>query len=203
MRLILGSSSKWRRDLLEQIAPEFAVVVPDIDEQAIRHDDPGELVRRLAAAKSNAVQKKLTATSKAEAAVVITSDQVVVSNGVIYEKPESEAQAREWFAVTHLHPHETWTALHVVNTVTGQIASGLDVAKVWIDRLPPAVLDNIIAQGNWSYCGGGLNIDDSLVEPFISRREGDLDSVIGLPLVLTRDLVVQVGGETLLKAATG
>jgi septum formation protein len=194
MKLILGSASRWRRELMEQLADHFAVVAPDIDEKAIRDDDPGELVRLLAAAKSEAVQDKVN-----EPAVIITSDQVVVGNGMIYEKPESEAQAREWFAATHLHAHETWTAVHAINSATGQVASGLDIAKIWFDRLPPTVIDQVIEQGDWQHSGGGLNVEDPLVAPYISQREGDLDSIIGLPLKLTRELITQVGGQALLR----
>ena len=211
MKIILGSASEWRQNLLRQIVADFEVITPDIDEKAIRRDDPGELVQALAEAKSRAVQAKYAvvadrsatgtngqppasseqATIK-EPAIIITSDQVVVFNGEIREKPESEAQARQWIAEAHVHPSETWTAVHVVNTATGQVASGLDVARHWFKPIPREVADLIIAKGYWSRSGGGFNVEDPLVIEYAEKSEGPQDSIMGLPLELTKKLIDEV-----------
>ena len=192
MKLILGSSSKARQELLKRIAPDFEVVVPNIDEKAIRNDDPGELVRLIAEAKSRAVLEKVD-----YPATIITSDQVVVVNGETREKPSGAEQAREWITTHHLYPNETWAAVHVINTETAQVARGLDVAKIWYDKLPDEVVENLMKQGEWEFSSGGLFVENEMAKDYIIRQEGDLDSVQGLPLEMTYRLLVEVGAGIL------
>jgi len=196
MKLILGSSSKWRQELMRQLTSDFSVISPDIDEKAIRHENPGELVRMLAAAKSQAVIEKAGAEGQLPA-VIVTSDQVVVFDSEIREKPESEDQARQWILEAHHHPAETWTGVHAVNTATGALASGLDVAKVWFRPIPAELADQLIAKDYWRYSSGGFDVEDELVKEYVEKREGDVDSVMGLPLKLTRRLIEEVGGAEL------
>jgi septum formation protein len=196
MKLILGSSSSSRRELMNRLAEEFEVISPDIDEKAIRHENPGELVRMLSAAKSQAVVEKAEI-QKMSPAVIVTSDQVVVFDSEIREKPKDEAEARQWIMEAHLHPAETWTGVHAINTEGGRVASGLDVAKVWFKPIPKEMADRLLAKDYWRYSSGGFDVEDELVKEYVDRREGDVDSVMGLPLQLTRRLIEEVGGEEL------
>ena len=89
MKIILGSKSKGRKRMLEEMGIEFEVMVADINEKAIRFDDPKELVLALARAKAEVLKQKIP-----EPTILITSDQVVVWEGKIREKPENEKEAR-------------------------------------------------------------------------------------------------------------
>ena len=96
--IILGSSSIWRKQVLTNLGYKFTTMSPDIDEKAIRYNwryyftvltlfrdpDPTKLTLMIANAKADALLSKVT-----EPSILITSDQVIVCNGVIREKPES------------------------------------------------------------------------------------------------------------------
>ena len=84
-RIILGSSSKVRRKLMDELCQEaggfkYDVLTADIDEKAIRRDDPEDLVTVLAKAKATAIQNRMTPEEKTNAdALLITCDQVSLS----------------------------------------------------------------------------------------------------------------------------
>src|SRR5262245_54982209 len=89
MPIILGSQSQGRRPLLSAMGYAFAVMPAHIDERAIRADDPGVLTLALAHAKADALLPQIR-----EPALLITSDQVVVWQGTIREKPAHAEEAR-------------------------------------------------------------------------------------------------------------
>src|SRR3989344_5547078 len=91
MKIILGSQSKGRRKMLEEMGYEFEVRSANIDEKAIRIDDPKELTLALARAKAEALRAQFL-----EDAILITSDQVVVWNGEIREKPQDKKKAEDF-----------------------------------------------------------------------------------------------------------
>ena len=94
MKIILGSQSKNRKKILESMGFDFEVMAAGIDEKAIRDPDPQKLVLLLANTKADSIIPKIT-----EDAILITSDQVVVWNKQIREKPENSEQAREYLNI--------------------------------------------------------------------------------------------------------
>uniref|UniRef100_A0A453H9F8 Maf-like protein n=1 Tax=Aegilops tauschii subsp. strangulata TaxID=200361 RepID=A0A453H9F8_AEGTS len=100
-KIILGSSSPARRAILSDMGYEFATMSADIDERAIRREKPEELVKALAEAKADAIKLNLVdgcadRDIRDPPTLLITSDQVVVSKGVIRERPRSMEEAREF-----------------------------------------------------------------------------------------------------------
>lgn len=189
-KIILGSQSKARREILKQMGYEFEIMPSDIDEKQIRLENPTELTLALARAKAAALLPKIK-----EAAILITSDQVVVWNRTIREKPENEAQAREYLGRAAEHPSETVTAMVVINTATGKQAEGVDVAKVYFSDIPEEIISRLIEEGNIFNQAGGFSIDDPLVKDFVRRIEGEHESIEGLPKKLTERLMEEVADK--------
>lgn len=187
MKIILGSSSKWRQQILQEVHVDFSVISPDIDEKAIRHEDPKELVRLIAHAKNDAVLLKIQ-----EPSLVITSDQVTVFEGAIREKPESEDEARMFLRSYSNAIVETVTAVCVTNSQTKELREGVDIAKVYFDSIPDQVIELLIQQGDIMTCAGGFVTDNPLLDPYVKEIRGAKDSVIGMPLELTMSLLEQV-----------
>ncbi|KAG6767934.1 hypothetical protein POTOM_026825 [Populus tomentosa] len=116
LTIILGSSSLARRQILNEMGYEFTVVTADIDEKSIRKDNPEELVMALAEAKANAIIERLRIEGHVEEDAQATLScplfdipcgvlsycqvslifEVVVSNGMVREKPNSKDEAREF-----------------------------------------------------------------------------------------------------------
>lgn len=188
MKLILGSSSPFRQLILKKRGFAFEVIEPSIDEKSIRLNDPSQLVTAIASAKMDAILHKLS-----EPAFVITSDQVVASDGLILEKPTSPEEAREHLIRHRSIPPETVTAVCVANSVTGQRAGGVDVAKVYFSSIPDELIEQLIKDGRVLISCGSFITSDPIIDPYIHHIEGTLDSLEGLPVNLVQSLLKQVG----------
>jgi septum formation protein len=184
MHIILGSQSQGRRELLSAMGYAFAVMPAHIDERAIRSEDPGTLTLALAHAKADALLPQIH-----EPALLITSDQVVIWQGKIREKPAHTEEARAFLRGYAEGPAETVTAVVVTNTATGVRRQGVDRATVWFHRIPEGVIEQVIAQGDIFAHAGGFSITDPLLEAYIEHVDGTVESVIGLPTALTRRLI--------------
>ena len=90
-RLILGSSSAYRRALLERLGLPFSIISPDIDETPLANELPAATARRLAREKAKAVAKQLPADQKNT--LIIGSDQVAVVGNQVYGKPGNHQKA--------------------------------------------------------------------------------------------------------------
>ena len=187
MKIILGSQSEDRKKIMERWGWDFEVMSADIDEKAIRDRDPKKLTLLLANAKADKIIPKINQSS-----LLITSDQVVLCNGKIREKPETAAQAREYLESYKEYPAQTITSVVVTNTETGQRVEGVDVAKVYIKQIPAKVVDEFIKSGVPFHTAGGFRIEDPILSPYVDHIEGEIDSVMGLPKKLTENLVKKV-----------
>jgi len=183
-KLILGSQSPGRKRVLEKMGYVFEVIRADIDEKAIRFDDPVRLTLALVNAKADALVAKIK-----EPAILIALDQVVICNNKILEKPADEKEAREYFAMYAIYPAETVTSVVVVNIANGKRVEGTDIAKIWIDKVPEDVVCRYIAEGNSFLCSGGFDHEHPLLLPYIKKIEGEPESVTGLPVALTESLI--------------
>lgn len=184
MKIILGSSSKWRQQILTEMGYEFEIVTPDIDEKQIRRTDPKELVIALAEAKADAVAAKVS-----EPALIITSDQVGACNNIIREKPVSTEEVYEFYDQYRQYPLQTFTAVTVRNTATGNQQTDVDIVSTHLAPIPNTIIDELIAEGEILNMAGAIKLEDPRISPFILSRDGALDSLIGLPKDLTLKLI--------------
>ncbi|KAH6577856.1 hypothetical protein BASA50_001865 [Batrachochytrium salamandrivorans] len=192
--VILGSSSKFRAEVLKQYDILFTVQVANIDEKAIGtthriNPDPDTLTQLVANAKMDALLAKLPAHTPAS--LLISCDQVVSYKGQIREKPKSHEECHMYLeSYTHA-PAETHSAVVVVNTGTGKRVQGVDVARQYFKHIPADVIQELICKGDVMHSSGGFVIEDPIIHPYLLRREGDEDSIIGMPIGLLFSLLAQ------------
>lgn len=175
--IILGSASRWRHELLQDAGIEHTTMAPDIDEKAIRAPDPEHLVLKLAHAKNQALHMRLD-----QDVILITSDQVVVCNGCIYEKPEDANEARGYLQSYNQFPAETLTAVVIENTATKQKIEIVDRAYIEFHQIPDAMIETLIEDGHIFDCAGGFQVEGELSSQYVKSVVGDINSVKGLPL---------------------
>ena len=187
MKIILGSKSAGRRAVLDKIGWTYEARSADIDEKAIRCDDPDRLVITLAHAKADALLEEIH-----EPALLITADQVVVQNEVILEKPESEQEARAFLRGYRTHPMETHSAVVVTNTQTGERAEGVDIARVFFGAITDEAIEEAIVDGRCLHCAGAMRCEEPPMKQFVETFEGTEDSTSGLPLALLEKLIHKV-----------
>jgi septum formation protein len=184
MKIILGSQSKGRKRILEEMGYEFEVMPSYIDEKTIRLENSGELTLALANAKANALVAKIN-----EPALLITSDQVVVCNGEIREKPEDAEEARYFLKTYNDYPAETVTAVVVTNLATKKRQQGVDTAKIYFIPFSDDEIEKLIEIGDVFRIAGGFTAQGDFWSDHVKNIDGAIDSVIGLPKELTEKLI--------------
>lgn len=188
--VILGSQSYCRKEVFEQHGMKFTVTTADIDEKAIRFDDPTELTLTLAKAKAAAILSKIT-----EPVLLVTSDQVVTYQNVIREKPETDDEAREFLRSYAQNPAETVTSVAVTNTATGKQVTGTDIATIYFKPIPEEVIEEYIATKDPFSQAGAFNHNHPLLAPYVGKIDGEGESISGLPWTLTKQLLIEAEKE--------
>ncbi|XP_020242415.1 maf-like protein DDB_G0281937 isoform X2 [Asparagus officinalis] len=191
-KIILGSQSIARRHILSEMGYEFEIMAADIDERSIRRENPEELVRVLAEAKADAIISRLMIEDyekeDAEPMLLITSDVVVVHEGIIREKPTSREEARQFLKGYSGGHVSTVNSVLVTNLKTGKRSGGLDKAEVYFHDIPDEIIENLIDEGVVFRVAGGLLLEHPLTLPLVEAI-GASDSVMGLPMALTETLI--------------
>ena len=180
--IVLGSKSFTRKAILAEMGVPYRVVVADIDEKAIRMDTPEALVAALADAKADAIVARMRSDADdADDALLITCDQVVVHEGAIREKPESEAEARAFVRSYGASPATTVGAVLVTDLATGErFGPIVDRCVVHFDPIPDDVVDHLIAEGTCLHCAGGLMVEHPKMTALTRKTEGSTDALMGL-----------------------
>ena len=189
MKIILGSQSENRKHVLEQAGYMFEVMVSNIDEKAIRHEDLYELPLRLAKAKAEALLPRIK-----EPALLITADQVIVWNGELREKPNDLTEARRYlesFSGSE-HPAECVNGITVTNTASGKSLTERELSKIYFRTIPQEAIELFLKERIGFRKAGGFDVKHPMIQPFISRMEGTLESVLGLPMDIVKRLMREV-----------
>lgn len=188
MKIILGSQSENRKQVLTEAGYTFDVLVPGIDEKAIRHEDFYELPLHLSRAKAEALLPRIK-----EPAMLITADQVIVWKGELREKPRDLKEARrylETFSGSE-YPAECVNGITVTNTASGKSLSEREISKVYFSTLPGETVEAFLKEGTMYKYAGGFTPQSKLLEPYL-RIEGTFESVLGLPLEVLKRLLKNV-----------
>jgi septum formation protein len=185
--LILGSSSVWRQEILKKAGIKFKAISPEIDEQAIRHKNPQNLVLAIAQAKAEALLAKVT-----DPAIIITCDQVILCNNEVREKPKDEREAVKFLLAYADFPAVSVTGVCVTNSQSRAQVCEVDVAKVFFNPMPMDLITQLIEDGGIMGSSGAFLHRDPLIAQYIYKIEGEDGSVSGMPLLLVERLIKNV-----------
>jgi septum formation protein len=182
-RLVLASASPFRRRMLEAAGLGFVVVAPNVDEAAAKRgllgsgSTPSQVAQGLAVAKAEAVSASL------HDALIIGADQVLACGAEMFNKPASVAEARKQLVRLRGKTHVLHTG--VALAVGGKaLWTHLETATLIMRPFSDAFLEDYLARvgervlntvGAYEIEGPGIQL--------IERIEGDMFTVIGLPLL--------------------
>jgi len=197
-RLILGSSSVYRRQLLERLGIPFEVISPDIDESAHAGEHPAALARRLAREKAQAIAHGLV--SGERNALVIGSDQVAVLGDQRYGKPGNHAKAVQQLQALSGQVVVFETALCLFDVASGRTFEELVSTEVEFRELSLAEIEAYLAKEPAYDCAGSAK-SEGLGIALLDRLSGDdPTALIGLPLIALCRLLRQAGFNPLIDA---
>ncbi|XWS24368.1 hypothetical protein CRYUN_Cryun28dG0095800 [Craigia yunnanensis] len=124
-----------------------------------------------------------------ESTLLITSDQVVVYEGVVREKPANEKEAREFIKGYSGGHAATVGSVLVTNLKTGFRKGEWDRVEIYFHEIPHEIIEKLIEEGTVLNVAGGLIIEHPLIKPYVKQVVGTTDSVMGLPKALTEKLI--------------
>jgi len=194
-RLVLGSTSRYRRELLERLRLPFDVQSPQVDETPQPGEAPADLARRLALTKARAV-----AEASRDDTVVIGSDQVADVDGEPIGKPGTHeravAQLRQMSGRTIVFQ----TAVAVVRARTGFEQVQLAPVRVRFRTLNDDEIERYLRLEQPYDCAGSAKSETLGIALLSAIESDDPTALVGLPLIRTCELLRAAGLDPLLAA---
>jgi septum formation protein len=190
-QLILGSTSRYRRELLERLHIPFEVAAPDVDETPFQGEAPRILAERLALAKAKAVA------SQYPQSVVIGSDQVADLNGQSLGKPGTHEKATAQLRLMSGQTVIFQTAVAVLCLDTGFEQCSLAAVRVKFRNLTDSEIENYLRIEQPYDCAGSAKSEGLGIALLASIDSDDPTALIGLPLIRTCQMLNAAGIELL------
>lgn len=175
--LVLASSSRYRRELLQRLGLEFSCDPPRVDETALPAEAPRELACRLA------MQKAREVAARHSDAVVIGSDQVAGLDGTTLGKPGDRERAARQLRACSGQRVEFHTAVCVIETRSQEEHALVDLTEVQFRRLTDAEISRYLEADSPYDCAGSFKCESLGITLFEHVRSDDPTALVGLPLI--------------------
>jgi septum formation protein len=187
LQLVLGSSSIYRRELLQRLQIPFETASPEIDESPLLGETPEATALRLAKTKARAV-----ATTFPEA-LIIGADQVAVLNGVQLGKPLNHANAIKQLRFMRGKEVVFYTAVSLFNSRNNHMQTRIVPFCIKFRQLSDQQILNYLNKEQPYHCAGSAK-SEGLGIVLIERMTGeDPNALIGLPMIALVDMLTNEG----------
>jgi len=190
-RLILASTSRYRRELLTRLALPFDVVAPQVDETARPGETPSDLAERLALAKAAAVGAVHID------AVVIGSDQVAELDGSAIGKPHTHAVATAQLRAMSGRAVSFHTSVAVVRGDRNFSAVLSAHVRVRFRTLDDGEIERYLLADQPYDCAGSAKSEALGIALLACIESDDPTALVGLPLIRTCELLRRAGLDPL------
>ena len=194
VKLILASTSPYRKELLERLKIPFVVMRPGVDESALPSEMPAETARRLARAKSQAISLHFPGH------VVIGSDQVADWQGMALGKPGSKQAARE--QLTKLSGQRVMFHTAVCVSLGDQSWTAETATTCCFRTLTDQAIERYIEIDNPVDTTGSAKAESLGIALMESMQSDDPTAIIGLPMIALTRLLCQAGLDPLIDHTT-
>ena len=187
--IVLASTSRYRRELLERLNLVFDVAAPDVDESPRPQEAPQALALRLACAKAQAVRHAWPDS------LIIGSDQVAVVGDTYLDKPGNFDNALAQLSLMRGKAVSFFTALCLLNSRTGQQQTAIVPVTVHMRNFSDRQIERYLHAEQPYDCAGSARIE-ALGITLVEKMAGDdPNALIGLPLIALCDMLRQEGIE--------
>ncbi|MGN1280370.1 MAG: Maf family protein [Succinivibrio sp.] len=182
--LILASGSPRRKELISLLGIPFLIRIPDICEDALAGEKPDELVLRLSKLKAQAVS------SQVQDSIVVAADTVVSIDNKILGKPADKEQAFNMIKMLQGRTHQVFTGTCISNSK--KEISFVTATQVTFDSLDDITIRTYVDSGECTDKAGGYAIQ-GIGAMLISKIQGSVSNVIGLPVCELRNALMEFG----------
>ncbi|TAL86255.1 MAG: septum formation inhibitor Maf [Rhodanobacter sp.] len=187
LRLVLGSTSRYRATLLRRLVSDFEQRAPGTDETA-RQDEPAP-----ARALRLAISKAVAAAGNRRDALVIGSDQVAELDGQVLDKPLTPERAQQQLTACSGRIVQFHTALCLLDTRHGQQHTHLDRTRVHFRSLDSREIQRYIEREQPLDCAGSFKCEGLGISLFERIDSSDPTALVGLPLIALASLLRSCG----------
>jgi MAF protein len=185
--IVLGSTSPFRRQLLEKLGLPFITDAPKTDETAMRGESPESLVQRLARAKAHDVG------ARHPDALVIGSDQVACIDGQILGKPGDRETAIKQLTAAAGKRVTFYTGLCLLNMATEQEELAVETFEVKFRPLDHVQIERYVDREQPFNCAGSFRSEGLGITLFSALHGRDPNALVGLPLILLVEMLDRQG----------
>ncbi|MDO6505395.1 nucleoside triphosphate pyrophosphatase [Colwellia sp. 4_MG-2023] len=189
--LVLGSTSPFRKSILEKLNLAFECAKPDVDETALANEAPQALVERLAIAKAKAVASEFSN------ALIIGSDQVAVCDGEILGKPHTFENGIKQLTKFSNKSVTFYTGLCVYDSASNTSTSLVEPFIVHFNELSRSEIESYLKAEQPYNCAGSFKSEGLGICLFKKLEGDDPNTLIGLPLIKLVSLLKEHGLDTL------
>jgi septum formation protein len=186
-QLILASTSRYRKALLEKLALPFECAAPEVDESPLPDESAEALVARLALAKASAIADQF------DQGLIIGSDQVCVCDGRILGKPGTVEKAVAQLMTAQGRSVTFYTGLCVLDAASGRTEQLVEPFTVHFRTLDEAALRRYVEAELPLDCAGSFKCEGMGIVLFKGLEGRDPNALIGLPLIGLIELLARHG----------
>ena len=186
-QLILASTSRYRKTLLEKLDLPFECAAPEVDESPLPDESAEALVARLALAKASAIADQF------DQGLIIGSDQVCVCDGQILGKPGTVEKAVAQLMAAQGRSVTFYTSLCVLDAASGRTEQLVEPFTVHFRTLDEAALRRYVEAELPLDCAGSFKCEGMGIVLFKGLEGRDPNALIGLPLIGLIELLARHG----------
>lgn len=186
-RLLLASTSKYRKALLERLGLAFEMASPDVDEQALAGEAPADTALRLSVLKARSVKDRF------QDALIIGSDQVAALGAERLDKPGSHDNAVRQLRALSGRTADFHTAVALLDARDGRMQSQVVACRVTFRTLDDARIEAYLRREQPYDCAGSAKAEGLGIALIARIDTEDPTSLIGLPLIALSEMLSRAG----------
>ncbi len=181
-KIILASSSRYRREILTKAGCDFTWHAPSIDETTLENESASEIVQRLARSKAETL-------SHQKNSLIIGSDQITECGGQIFGKPKDRGEAIKQLTQSSDSTVLLHCGLALLNTQTQKCRVVHEICKVVYRKLSQQTIESYVDREQPFDICGSLRIEGPGIALLKQVKSDDPNSILGLPLIRLFDLL--------------
>ncbi len=185
MKVVLASSSKFRKQLLDKLNISFKCISPDIDEKRLNNEDVKDYVKRLS------IEKATKIACSNQKSIIIGSDEVADLKGKIIGKPITKKNAKKQLRMLSGNKVVFRTGLCVLNSETGKYYASVNNYNIFFKDLDDNIINKYLESDDVLNCAASIRIEGLAINLVRKMNGADPSSIIGLPLIKLIDYLAR------------
>ena len=193
MKVILASSSKFRKQLLNKLNISFKCISPDIDEKRLNNESVKDYVKRLS------IEKASKIACSNQKSIIIGSDEVADLKGEIIGKPITKKNAKKQLRMLSGNKVVFRTGLCVLNSETGKYYASVSNYNIFFKDLDDNIINKYLENDDVLNCAASIRIEGLAINLVRKMNGADPSSIMGLPLIKLIDYLARFDVDIMTK----